>query len=252
MIGSVTVFTLPGGFTVYAFPILLGLGSALGLAWTASRVRAKDGRGIIDAGLVALAGGLLGGRVSYVVVHWYYFNARLGEIPQIQLGGLSWAGAALGGVLSLLAFAALTHRPAGEHLDALLPLATVVAVSAWLGGWLDGVAYGGGSQGVPARDEWGTLASRFPVQLLGAMLTLGLLALLDWRQPRKSGPGVMALQWGLGFSMLMFGLSLLRADPAPNWLGFRLDAWAAIFLLTACMLGFVVYKDTGKGIKEKG
>ena len=87
---------------------------------------------------------------------------------------------------------------------------------------------------------------------IGAILTLGLLALLDWRQPLKPAPGETVLLWGLGFSTIMFGLTLLRSDPAPVWLGLRLDAWAAAFFLAACMLGLTVYKNIGKGREEKG
>ena len=236
---------------VYVFSLLLGLGAGLGLAWAAGRAKPRQVSGVLDAGFAGLLGALLGGRLVYVAVHWAYFAAHLGEIPQVQLGGLAWPGAMLGGGLALLLVARLTQVPFGRLLEALIPLATVLAVCIWLACWLEGIAYGPAVDAwwaLPARDEWGVLTRRFPVQLLGAALTLGLAWLVDRPSGRARGgllqgldhflPGHTALLWVVGFSLILLALTLLRADPAPTWLGLRLDAWAALALLipTAAIL----------------
>jgi hypothetical protein len=41
-------------------------------------------------------------------------------------------------------------------------------------------------------------------------------------------PGIAAGLWLLCMALGLFGLSFLRADPVPAWLGLRLDAWAAL------------------------
>ena len=236
-------FTLPGGLPIYYFPLLLGIGSSLGLAWVATRARLRVVQSQLDAGLVALLAGFIGGRLAYTAVHWPYFRDHPVEIALMPLGGLAWPGAVLGALVGLLAFAALKRQPFLKLADTLLPLATTLAVSAWLACWLDGIAYGRLVDAwwvVPARDEWGAIAPRLPVQFMGATLTLGLFWLLDMRQPRNPLPGLMAMRWCLGFSLIMLGLSMLRADPAPTWLGLRLETWAAmIFLLIA---GFALWK----------
>ncbi len=253
IISRVTAFTLPGNIPVYAFSIFLGLGAATGLAWSVSRIKPNQVRILLDTGLVSLVGGLLGGRIGYVVVQWPYFRDHLDEVFQFQLGGISWLGAALGSVLVLVGYATVRRSPVAELLDALLPLATSMAVSAWLACWLEGAAYGVSAQMLPARDAWGEIAPRVPVQFLGAILTLGLFALVDWRQPLRSVPGQMAITWGLGFSMLMFVLTLLRGDIAPTWLGMRLDAWAAAILIGACLLGWRYHHQfAGRKVEELG
>lgn len=239
-----TSFTLPGGLLVHAFSLLLGLGAGLGLAWAAGRAKPRRVSGLLDAGLASLLGALLGGRLVYVALNWPYFAAHLGEIPQVQLGGLAWPGAALGAALALLLLAPLTHVPFGEMLDALIPLGTVMAVCAWLACWLDGIAYGPALNAwwaLPARDEWGTLAPRLPLQLLCAALTLGLAWLVDRPRGRARRellrrldsffPERPAVLWVSGFSLILLGFSLLRADPSPAWLGLRLDAWAALAMV---------------------
>jgi prolipoprotein diacylglyceryltransferase len=242
----VIVFTLPGGLPIYSFPLLLGIGASLGLAWVAGRARVRQVQSQLDAGLIVLFAGLVGSRLVYVAAHWPYFRSHPLEITLFPLGGLAWPGAILGALVGLFTYAALKRQPAPGLADTMLPLVTALSVSAWLASWLDGIAYGPTMEAVwwlvPARDEWGAIAPRLPVQFLGAVLTLGLFWLLDVRQPRDPLPGLLAGRWFLGFSLLMLGLSLLRADPAPVWLGLRLDTWAAMtFLLVA---GFALWKTT--------
>lgn len=240
-------FTLPGGLPVYAFPLLLGIGASLGLAWVAGRARVRQVNNQLDAGLVALLAGIVCSRLIYAAADWPYFRSHPVEIALFPLGGLSWPGAVLGVLIGLLAYGTLKHQAIQGLADALLPLATTLAVSAWLACWLDGVAYGRLVSAwwvVPARDEWGAIAPRLPVQLMGALLTLGLFWLLDLRQPGHPQPGLMAARWCMGFSLLMLALSLLRADPAPVWAGLRLETWAAMaFLLLA---GFSLWKITSR------
>jgi prolipoprotein diacylglyceryltransferase len=227
----VIAFTLPGGIPVYAFPLLLGIGASLGSAWVAARARVRQVQSQLDAGLVAILAGFAGSRLAFAIANWPYFRNHPAEIVLFPLGGLAWPGAALGALFGLLAYAALKRQPVLKLADALLPLATTLAVSAWLACWLDGIAYGHGVDAwwvIPARDEWGAIAPRLPVQLLGATLTLGLFWLLDNRQPRDPQPGLIAVRWCLGFTLIMLGLSLLRADPAPTWLGLRLETWSAM------------------------
>lgn len=237
-------FTLPGGLPIYSFPLLLGIGTAVGLTWVAWRVKAKQVSGHLDAALAALLGGLLGGRLVYVVLNWLYFRSHPGEILQIQLGGLTWIGAILGGLLALSVFAALMRRPVLGLLDALLPLVTVLVMTSWLACWLDGCAYGRSSAGwwaFPARDEWGVITPRLPVQFLGATLTLVLFWLvdaIDLPRSRQPVPGTTAVRWWAGFSLLMLALSFLRGDPAPVLAGLRLDTWASLTM--AVLPGFVI------------
>jgi phosphatidylglycerol:prolipoprotein diacylglycerol transferase len=230
-------FYLPGGVPVYAFSLILGLGAALGLLWVAWRAPAKMLIPRLDAGLLVLLGGLLGGRAVFVAIQWFYYQSHLLEILAIHRGGFSWAGALAGGLLALLLVAAFTRTPPGELADNLMPLLASLAVAAWLACWLDGCAYGPRTDqwwGLPAVNEWGQLYTRIPTQLLGAVLTLVLFWLLDWfhsrlearRQPPR--PGIFALLDLLALSLLMFALSYLRVDYTVLLYGLRLEAWAAL------------------------
>lgn len=248
----VIAFFLPGGVPVYTFSLLVGLGAGVGLAWVAWRAAGLPPTGTVqrvNAGLWTLIGALLGSRAAYVAVNWAYFKTHLGEAPQVQLGGLAWPGALAGGLVFLAIYAALARQPLGVLADALLPLAASLTVSVWLGCWVLGSAYGpplAAWWAVPARDEGGHLAGRFPTQPLGALLALGLAWLLDlnWHFRR---PGIASGLWLGGFALQLLAISLLRGDPAPGWQGLRLETWAALGFTALAALGLLLlYLRTDK------
>lgn len=223
-------FYFPGGIPVYAFSIVLALGATLGLAWVSYPAEKRAGPERFNAGLWALVGALTGGRAVFAAVNWYSFQSSPVEALQVFQGGLAWPGALAGSILALALYARLTQQSLPKLADALLPLAACLVVSAWLACWLDGSAYGpslASGWGLPARDEWGRFTLRFPTQLLGAVLSIALFWLLDNRKTHDL-PGVRAGLGLLGLSLLLFGLSFLRADPAPLWLGWRLESWVAL------------------------
>ena len=236
------LFSLPGGIPVYAFSLLVGLGACAGLAWIAWRAPKKEALQRVDAGLWVLFGSLCGGRIVYCAVHWPYFQSHPWEIPQVYLGGLSWPGALLGGLVALALYARLAHLPLCALADALLPMLIPLAVGAWLGCWLDGCAYGPLAPawwGIPALDEWGVVEYRLPVQWLGAFLCVGCFWLLE-HFTKNSRPGWYASLGLLGLSLILFGLSFLRADPALVWRGLRLEVWASLAFAVLALLALVM------------
>ena len=230
------------------FSVLLAFGAVIGLGWAVWLAPGKRASRYVDIGLGLLAGALLGGRVLFVALNWPYFRLHPLEIGQVWLGGLSGAGALFGGLLAVALAATLTRQPLGALADLYLPLVMSVTISAWLGCWLAGAAYGhalASGWGMPARDEWGGLSLRFPLQLLGALLTLLLFYLLDQARQKNrsllrrnrlalfrclSRPGLVSGLALLGLGLELAGLSLLRADPGMAWRGLRLEVWGGLAL----------------------
>jgi phosphatidylglycerol:prolipoprotein diacylglycerol transferase len=251
----VAAFYLPGGIPVYSYSILLGLGTGIGLAWVVLSSPRKQAHDRLTAGLWVLFGGLLGARAVFVALNWPYFQVHPGESALFFLGGLAWPGALAGGLLALGIYAWINHLPLSSLADALLPLAAGLAVSAWLGCWLEGCAYGPATNawwGLPGRDEWGATALRVPTQLLGALLSLLIIGLLDWAQKRLHRSGLAAALALLGLSLELLGLSFLRADPAPLWNGIRLEAWAAVVFAGIAGAAILFTSLQHFGARERG
>ena len=237
------LFQLTDDLPVYTSTILIGLGGTIGLAWISWQTPAELRVRYLDAGLLSLLGAMIGGRLAFVLTNWPYFQVNSVEIPLIYLGGFSWFGAFLGGLLALLLSAALFKQPLGALADALLPLLGTLAISAWLGCWLDGCAYGETTEawwGIPAKDEWGIVSTRVPIQLLGALSAAALIGLLTWGATHRLSPGVIASLGIFGISLIMLILSFLRADPSQNWQGLRLGSWASFTALLLAGVALIV------------
>jgi phosphatidylglycerol---prolipoprotein diacylglyceryl transferase len=251
----VIAFYLPGQIPVYVYSVFLALGACVGLAWIAGRSSQKLALRQVEAGMWVLLGGLIGSRLAYVAASWLYYQDHILESPQFYRGGLSWPGALAGGLLALVTFAAFNHISLAGLADDLLPLLVALSVGAWLGCWVAGCTYGIASDAwwsIPSPDEWGVVANRWPIQIWGALLTVGLFALLE----RLAGAtrlkqGYRALLGLLGLSLILLGTSLLRADPAITWNGLRLEAWAALAFILLAFIGLVGYSYSQAQAKIK-
>jgi prolipoprotein diacylglyceryltransferase len=228
---------------VQVFSLLLAVGAFAGLALLTWRAPQKERLRYLDAGVLTLLGAILCGRAFSVAVNWGYYSTHPTEIFQVWLGGFSGIGALIGGVLTVLILSVLWKLPLGAFADALLPLAGTLTIAAWMGCWLGTCSYGFTSNtwwALPSSDEWGVTANRIPVQLIGALATLLVVWLLDMVGKRLPSPGTGALLGLFGISVVLFGLSYLRADPIPIWNGLRLDAWGALGLMAFSALSVVV------------
>ncbi len=228
-----------------SFSLFLALASILGLIWAVIETP-KDEQSIsLNVGTWALIGAVVGGRISYVSVHWEYFQEHILEIPKVWLGGVSWPGALAGGILATIIFAWLYDISVGKFADRLIPLLASLSVAVWLGCWTTGCAYGPKLDwGLPARDEWGIWQNRLPLQLIGAISTIAVFWGIDrFRQQKEALFPGLAMSLGLGsLSLILFGVSILRVDPYPVNNQLRLETWATLFfLMIAVFCGFVAY-----------
>jgi phosphatidylglycerol:prolipoprotein diacylglycerol transferase len=233
------LFHLPGDLPVYLSSLLVGLGATLGMALIAWRSPVEDKVRLLDQGLLVLLGTLIGGRLTFVLLNWSYFQLNLAEIPLLYLGGFSWVGALLGGILILAIISVISRQPFASLVDGFFPLLGILAVCGWLACWLDGCAYGELSEawwGLPANDEWGVIANRTPTQLLGALSALSLTVLSSSGLSQRLPPGILAGLGLIGLSLVTLVLSLIRADPDPRWHGLRFDTWTALVFLAICVI----------------
>jgi phosphatidylglycerol:prolipoprotein diacylglycerol transferase len=203
-----------------------------------------------DLGLIALVGSLIGARVAYVATHWDYYGFRPEEWIWIWQGGLPWIGALLGSLLLLGILNFLIYHSFGLILDILAIPALFVGISAWIGCWLSGCAYGYtlDIRGIlpPSPDYFGVMGARWPTQIVGALLCfIALLVLISPKVPvRKAGlPGSLAI---LSIALSSFVLSYTRADPIRTLLGVRLDTIGSAFGVILAMVCIIYFTYQNK------
>ena len=215
-------FYLPGGFPIYAYSLLIGLGVTLGLGWAVWQAAPHRQAQLLQAGLWVCLGALIGGRVGYVGFNFSYYRVHPWESLQVFMGGLSWPGALAGALLAFGLYTWLARQSAGETADGLLPLAASLCVTAWLGAWLE------------AGERHGLQAFVAPVErpsdyLTGALLSLFwfwfLQVLQRGRLAKFFPPGAAAALGLLGFIVILYQLLPMQTGPAQLWQGRQLEEW---------------------------
>ncbi|UCF59883.1 MAG: prolipoprotein diacylglyceryl transferase [Anaerolineaceae bacterium] len=242
-----------GAVVQNAFPFIFTLGVIVSLLWlglsrtnqtSVSRLPSRTSLPIIriDAGLAALAVGLISARLGFVALHWEYYASKPIEVLWFWQGGLSWVGGALGAILGLGLFCILTRHPFWPLADTLALPGMVVALACWSGCLADGCAYGRALDSPlwasPTPDMFGSRNPRWPTQMIGVVYSSLALVLLYWLAGHHPKPGILAC---ISLSMIAagaFALSFTRSDPIMLLSGLRLDTWgsAAILLLGGASL----------------
>ena len=220
----------PVAFSVIGIPVrwyglILLLASSVGIL-----VANREGGlrriqpGIVADGVVWVgAAALVGGRLLYVIQN------ELGSvidhpahILMVWMGGLSFYGGLIGGLVALVIFA----RRRGLQLLAVLDVAAPAAAVGQAIGHL-GCLVGGDSYGIPTDAPWaiiyrnpGAMAPLgvplHPTQAYEAIL-LGLLFAGLWagrHRLGRLGDGAVAAVYLLGLAVIRFGLFFLRDEPA--------------------------------------
>lgn len=187
-------------------------------------------------GAAILAFSLVGARVDHVLMHGSYFLSHLWEIPQVWLGGLGWVGGAAGGLLGVFVISRVWDQPLFPLLDVYLPLLGMMSFVAGVASLFGGMGYGPRTSawwGLPTPDEFSVIHPRWPIHLLGGVISAGFVLLIPVVVREKGWFAQGGRKGSLGFwiSMSTFtGASILRVDPGLFVWGVRLETWGGILL----------------------
>lgn len=233
-----TVRLIPEVLPLFTFPLIISFGVGLGLIWSVWPVSAIPSlmEQRFNIGVICLSGALIGGRIGTIIINWRYYQSHLVEISQVWLGGIAWEGAISGSIVAILIAAHVYRTSLGRMADGLLPLLACITASAWLASWMTGYAYGVETSawwGIPALDEGGMITKRWPTQLAGALLTLGVHWAIENLKARGRirTPGMAASLELAGIAAIILIIFPFQAATHPLWRGVPLTAWFSMGIL---------------------
>lgn len=231
-----------GALPLPAFGVLLALGLALGV-WLTRRAAARDGWSQEFATRVcaaAIVGGLVGARVTYVLLHAREL-ASFAQAFAFRDGGLTAHGAVLGAVVGVHVAARRSGTSSYAWLDAAAPGFLLGVALTRFGCWLEGCDFGrklaaplrgldrlgtfpSGSRAwteqVIAGELPATATASLPVhpaqlyELAGALFLLGITLAVRGRQRRRGQLALLAL---VGYGLVRVGVDAWRSVSAEVW-----------------------------------
>jgi len=186
-----------GPYPVHSWGLLLMLGFLLA-AWRAAQNARRfhfTREDVWDVSLFGLLGGVLGGRLGFVVQNLSFYTHNAGKILALWDGGMTFYGGMAGGILA----GVLVCRAKKMNVADMADLAAVSFPLGYLMGrigcFLNGCCYGGACDlpwATRFHTDSGLTVPSHPAQLYSALISLGIyLALLPIERARKFRGQVM-------------------------------------------------------------
>jgi phosphatidylglycerol:prolipoprotein diacylglycerol transferase len=256
-----TLFTL-GNWSVPTYTILLDLGLILGLVLTyfEGKRQLKDGTVALDLGLWTVVGGIVGGRIGYVLANWAAFSENWTRAIRIWEGGLSFHGAFLAGLLVMVVFSQLYRRDETPISfwslgDVLTPGLALAILFGWAGCLMGGCTFGALGQGfgyMSLPDLYGIEASRFATQVAGIAFALVLFVGFWLLRGRWPFSGASFLMYLLLYFAGQFFLEATRGDEAIYLGPLRLAQVLDLVIALAAAVGLIVlWRQAGRRASEQ-
>jgi phosphatidylglycerol:prolipoprotein diacylglycerol transferase len=215
-----------GPLTVHWYGIFVALGFLAGL-WTASRRAKLAGiapEKIFDLGPWLIIGGILGGRVLYVISYWREeFAGNLREIFMVQHGGLVFYGGLVGATIWGIIYLQLKKLPLWKVADIVAPSIALGYVFGRIGCLMNGCCYGRecslpwairfpadhATHGVPVH----------PTEIYDSLLNLIFYFFLVWLFRRRKFDGQIFATYLVGYAIIRSFVEYFRGDYKVLYVG---------------------------------
>lgn len=244
---------LPSDFACYSVIMLLAASVGLSAAFLYARWRGLRGMTVIDAALVCVIAGSIGGRAYHVWMNWNYYSENRDFITDLAQGGFGIRGALIFGFVALAAFAWVTHNSFWQLGDATVIGLSIAQSIGWYGAYLThthyGIALDTPASAAPFAplaqiirafgynfvqdlpDAYNLIAFRIPVQMISALFFFALFLMLFLRaraNPKRTG--LLFTDYWLLSSLANFIFGFWRGDETLMWNGLRVDQWIDLLL----------------------
>jgi len=237
-----------GPVTLHSYGLMM-VAAFLAASWLAARtarrlapeLAAISSEQVVDLACLALLGGLVGGRLSYVVQEWAHFADHPLEVLAIWEGGLIWYGGFLGGFAAGWLYVRAKGLDVLRVADHTIPFVTLGHAIGRLGCFLNGCCYGKPTTAWCGVVFPGMQEAVVPAQLIefGALLVLYVSLRRLQRPPLLRRPGVVFGSYLAGYGTLRFLIEGLRGDQGLWWAGLTRQQWVSILMFLAGAMLFV-------------
>lgn len=204
-----------GPLSIKSYGFMLMIGFIVGIYWTRKEAVKKGINKdlIFDLGIYVIIASLVGARLLYVLLNFNYFRQDLLSIflpREGGIGGLSFHGGILGGILVGLWFSRKRGVSAGDLADITAPSIALGTVFGRIGCFLNGCC-----GGLPSSVFWCVKfpydgICRHPAQLYASFLNFLLFIGIIYSKKFQKFPGQIFFHYLIGYSVIRFILEFFR------------------------------------------
>ena len=230
-----------GFFNIYVWGLLVAIGFLVGIFLAAREAKAKkvNVNTIYDLSFYAILGGIVGGRVGYILSHLNEFSYDVLEIFRVWNGGMSF----FGGFAFATLFCYLYMR---KHKLNFWKYADIFAIPLIVGHAIAriGCYLAGQHIGSPTNLPWAIVVNGIPRHPMPAYEFLTLISIafiLIYIKRFKLREGILFSMAVILYSIVRFFLTFLRIED-PTLYGLTGSQYAIIILIT--LFGYFIYKKT--------
>ncbi|OKX81054.1 prolipoprotein diacylglyceryl transferase [Corynebacterium glutamicum] len=248
----------------YAMCIIAGIIVAIWL--TRKRYAARGGNPeiVLDAAIVAVPAGIIGGRIYHVITdNQKYFCDTCNPVDAFKItnGGLGIWGAVILGGLAVAVFFRYKKLPLAPFADAVAPAVILAQGIGRLGNWFNQELYGaettvpwaleiyyrvdenGKFAPVTGTSTGEVMATVHPTFLYELLWNLLIFALLMWADKRfELGHGRIFALYVAGYTVGRFWIEQMRVDEATLVGGIRINTIVSAVVFVGAIIVFFLLK----------
>ncbi|MBP7652543.1 prolipoprotein diacylglyceryl transferase [Candidatus Dependentiae bacterium] len=221
-----------------------------------------------DIAFYSSIAGIIGARLSYVIVNWDYFSDNLSEIYKIYNGGIIFYGGAITGLAAGILLSLMKKKNFFQMLDLAVPSLTLGHFFGRIGCYMYGCCHGSVCaaksficsvfpKGSPAYDRQVKLGlinnldvhalPVIPTQLIEAVFLFILtFLLLIFDKKYKKYNGQLFVLYLLLYSLFRFIIEFFRGDYDTEFIFFSMITFSQIISLALFFTAIVIFMTKGR------
>ncbi|MDA8233574.1 MAG: prolipoprotein diacylglyceryl transferase [Clostridia bacterium] len=234
-----------GGLSIYSWGASLAVAVLVGTYLAAKEARRHDidGSKIMDLVLAVVVGGLVGGRLFYVLVYdLQNYLANPLDIFRLWEGGLVFYGGLIGGVGAGFWYVRRANLPFWSMADLVAPFLALGYGIVRLGCFANGCCYG-----KPTEGSWGVIfphlddIARHPTQIYSSLTAFLLFGFLHYLLRNKKFNGQVFLVYVILYGIIRSFIEAFRENLAV-WGSVTVAQLVSGLLLVGAAL-FYIYRQ---------
>ena len=179
-----------------------------------------------------IVGGILGGRVLYVILEWPYYAANPLEILAVWKGGLVWYGGFFGGLITGGSYLRRHKISFLRSMDQVIPFGALGHAIGRIGCFLNGCCFG-----KPTTAWWGVQFPEYPHPVIPTQLleSGGLFFLFLWLRSEQRAdvlraPGALFGRYLVAYGLLRWTIETWRDMQPIVWGGITVSQAISVII----------------------